>query len=325
MNIGRRAFLAGAAALALPASVRADAAPLRIGTLKFGTLNWLLQTMRGEGIAAREGVAFQGVDFAGGQATTVALQAGDVDLIVSDWLWALRRREDGEPLRFSPFSNALGAVMVAKDGPIRALSDLKGRRIGVAGGALDKSWLLLRAYAEARAGFDLAAAAEPVYGAAPLVSEQLALGRVDAVLTFWPYAARLDARGFSRLLDMKDVVAGLGISPTPPLVGFVWREAIEAEKAPALAAFFRAVAAANGVLATSDAPWDRIRPIMQAADDAEFARLRDYFRAGIPPAFDAGALKACEQLYGVLAETGGPELVGPKPGFDPALFAPLKA
>lgn len=325
MMLSRRTLLAGAAALAaLPAHAGAEPPKLRIGTLKFGTLNWLLETMRGEGLVAREGLAIESVDFASGQATTVALQAGDIDLIVSDWLWAMRRRGDGEMLRFAPFSNALGALMVAANSPVRALSDLKGRKIGVAGGALDKSWLLLRAYASERAGIDLATVAEPVYGAAPLVSEQLALGRIDAVLTFWPYAARLDAKGFTRLMDMKDVIGGLGISPAPPLVGFVWNERIMKEKGEALAGFFRAIAAANRVLATSDRAWERIRPLMQAADDAEFAKLRDYFRAGIPGSFDAGALGACERLYQVLARTGGEELVGRKPGFDPALFGPVK-
>lgn len=325
MMLSRRTLLAGAAALAaVPAYAAGEPPKLRIGTLKFGTLNWLLETMRGEGLVAREGLNIESVDFASGQATTVGLQAGDIDLIVSDWLWAMRRRSDGEMLRFAPFSNALGALMVAANSPVRALSDLKGRKIGVAGGALDKSWLLLRAYASERAGIDLAAVAEPVYGAAPLVSEQLALGRIDAVLTFWPYAARLDAKGFTRLMDMKDVIGGLGISPSPPLVGFVWNERIMKEKGEALAGFFRAAAAANRVLATSDAAWERIRPLMQAADDAEFIKLRDYFRAGIPGGFDAGALGACERLYAVLARTGGEELVGPKPGFDSALFGPVK-
>jgi NitT/TauT family transport system substrate-binding protein len=325
MMLSRRTLLIGAAALAaLPAHAAGEPPKLRIGTLKFGTLNWLLETMRGEGLVAREGLNIESVDFASGQATTVGLQAGDIDLIVSDWLWAMRRRSDGEMLRFAPFSNALGALMVAANSPVRALSDLKGRKIGVAGGALDKSWLLLRAYASERAGIDLAAVAEPVYGAPPLVNEQLALGRIDAALTFWPYAARLDAKGFTRLMDMKDVIGGLGISPTPPLVGFVWNERIMKEKGEALAGFFRAAAAANRVLATSDAAWERIRPLMQAADDAEFVKLRDYFRAGIPGTFDAGALGACERLYQVLARTGGEELVGPKPGFDPALFGPVK-
>lgn len=323
----RRGLLAAAAGLlAAPLLARAqEASPLglRVGALKFGTLNWLVETIRAEGLDQREGLALEGVDFASGQATTVALQAGDVDLIVSDWLWALRRTSDGEPMRFAPFSNALGAVMVAADGPVKTLEDLRGRRIGVAGGALDKSWLLLRAYGMAKSGMDLARAAEPVYGAPPLVSEQLALGRVDAVLTFWPSAARLDARGFARLVDVGQMITGLGIAPVPPLVGFVWRNAVLAEKGAAIAAFLRAAAAANRVLASNDAAWERIRPLMQAADDAEFVRLRDYYRAGIPGSFGEAERASCAKLYEVLAQIGGPELVGPTPRFDRTLFGPV--
>ncbi|WP_428029584.1 ABC transporter substrate-binding protein [Ancylobacter sp.] len=323
----RRTLLAGAAALlAVPSLARAQGGPplgLRVGTLKFGTLNWLVETIRAEGLDTREGLALESVDFASGQATTVALQAGDVDLIVSDWLWALRRSNDGERMRFAPFSNALGALMVAADGPVKKLDDLRGRRIGVAGGTLDKSWLLLRAYSKAKIGVDLASAAEPVYGAPPLVSEQLPLGRVDAVLTFWPYAARLDARGFARLMDVSEMITGLGIAPVPPLVGFVWRNAAMAERGAAIAAFLRAAAGANRVLATSGAAWERIRPLMQAADDAEFARLRDYYRAGIPGSFGEAERVSCGKLYEVLAQIGGPELVGPNPGFDRSLFGPV--
>ncbi|MBB3770194.1 NitT/TauT family transport system substrate-binding protein [Angulomicrobium tetraedrale] len=332
--LSRRALLAAAAALPVAASLRALPAmaqapapaslpALRIGTLKFGTLNWLVETIRADGFDTRENLPLTSVDFAGGQATTVALQAGDIDLIVSDWLWAMRRRNDGEPLRFAPFSTALGAVMVATDGPVKSLADLKGRKLGVASGALDKSWLLLRAYGRKLFGADLAEVAEPVYGAPPLVSEQLALGRVDAVLTFWPYAARLDARGFKRLIDMKEVVTGLGIDPVPPLVGYVWRNAIMAEKGASVAAFLRAAAAANRVLASSDAAWVRIRPLMQASDDAEFTRLRDYYRAGIPGSFGEAERQSCARLFQVLAELGGAELVGPNPSFDRALFGPI--
>ncbi|WP_371345587.1 ABC transporter substrate-binding protein [Ancylobacter sp. IITR112] len=323
----RRAVLAALAGLLAAAgrlrAQEAQALTLRVGTLKFGTLNWLVETIRTEGFDRREGLALDSVDFASGQATTVALQAGDVDLIVTDWLWAMRRTTDGEPMRFAPFSNALGAVMVAANGPVKALADLRGRRIGVAGGALDKSWLLLRAYGKAKLGVDLASDAEPVYGAPPLVSEQLPLGRVDAVLTFWPYAARLDARGFARLLDVSEMVRGLGIDPVPPLVGFVWRNAVMAERGAAIAAFLRAAAAANRLLATSDSAWERLRPLMQAADEAEFARLRDYYRAGIPGAFGEPERASCARLFDVLAEIGGAELVGPEARFDRTLFGPV--
>ncbi|HSI42335.1 MAG TPA: ABC transporter substrate-binding protein [Xanthobacteraceae bacterium] len=323
MMLSRRAFVAAAAGAALPRAAGA-AAGLRIGALKFGTLTWLVETIEAEGLAAREGLAIERVDYASGQATTVALQAGDVDLIVSDWLWAMRLRGEGEDFRFAPFSNALGALMVGADGPVKTLADLKGRKLGVAGGALDKSWLLLRAYGLSVLGGDLKELAEPVYGAPPLVGEQLMLGRIDAALTFWPFAARLEARGCRRLIDMNEVVAGLGIAPPPPLVGHVWRERTYAAKRPQIEAFFRAAQGANAVLkgtdARADAAWARLRPLMQAGDEAEFAALRRYFIAGIPAGFGPAEIAACDQLYGLLAKLGGPDLVGPKPGFDPALF-----
>ena len=53
-------------------------------------------------------------------------------------------------------------------GPIAALADLQGKTLGVAGGPLDKSWLLLQAYAE-RSGADIAKRSRVVFGAPPLL------------------------------------------------------------------------------------------------------------------------------------------------------------
>ena len=127
MSFLRLRFRGLAAALLLALSlVPAEAATLRIATLKFGTVNWLLDTMAAEGLDARHGVAVERVEFAAPQALTVALQAGEVDLIVSDWLWAMRQRSQGERLAFAPYSSALGALMAPHDGPIRDVADLAG-------------------------------------------------------------------------------------------------------------------------------------------------------------------------------------------------------
>ena len=54
---------------------------------------------------------------------------------------------------------------------------------------------------------------------------------------------------------MTDVLKTLGIEPVPPLVGFVWREEIEAAKKEALTSFLAAVKEGNQILATNDAAW----------------------------------------------------------------------
>ena len=92
------------------------------------------------------------------------------DVIVSDWTWALRQRARGDDLKFFPYSSALGSLMVPKGSTIKSLSDLTGKKIGVAGTGIDKSWILLRAYSRKTLGKDVADFAEPVFGAAPLIS-----------------------------------------------------------------------------------------------------------------------------------------------------------
>lgn len=312
------AGVAAAAALGV-GPVRAEG-PLKIASLKFGTVNWLLDTIRAEAEAKGDPAPFERIDLASTQALTVALQAGQCDLTVSDWPWAMRRRTEGENFRFAPYSAALGALMVAKDSSIGTIADLKDKKIGVAGGPIDKSWLLFRAYAHKHIGGDIAAIAEPVFGAPPLLSEQLRLGRIDAVLTFWNFAARLDAEGYRRLIDVSEVMRQLGLEPPPPMVGFVWREKLFETSGARADAFFRSVAAANETLKTSDAAWERLRPSMQVKSDAEFQRLRDYFRAGVPRPWGEGDLASAQKLFGLLADLGGAEFVGPNPRFDPGLF-----
>jgi len=325
----RRVLLGGFAALAVMPAASPGAAqtlePLKIGSLKFGTVNWLLDTIAGDKLDVRDGVRIERLELASNQALTIALQAGSVDMIVSDWLWAMRQQAEGDSLRFRPYSNALGALMVPGDKGFKSVADLRGKRLGVAGSPLDKSWLLLRAYCRSKFNADLADISEPVYGAPPLLSEQLRLGRLDGVLTFWNFAARLDAAGYRPLIDMVDVLTELGVTPPPPLVGFVWREELLRTKPDQVAGFFRAVTGANQILKTEDAAWERLRPVMGIGSDPEFGRLKAYFRAGIPTPWGLGETQAAERLFGILSELGGPELVGPGTRFDSSLFWVPKA
>ncbi len=320
----RRVLVAGgAAALAtfgLPLTHARAAGTLRIASLKFGSLSWLLETMRTEGFADKLGLNVTIVEVATNQAGPVALLSGEADLIVSDWPWALRQRAMGEQVKFAPYSSALGAIMVAPDSPIKSLADLKGKRLGVAGGAIDKSWLLLRAYSRQALGTDIAQLALPSYGAAPLLTEETRSGRLDAVLNFWTYAARLEGDKYRTILGMDDVLKALGIQPVPSLVGFIWREETEQVKGKEIAAFLTAVEQSNQVLATSDAAWDRIRNLVKPENDLEFAAIKAYYRAGIPAPWTGAETKSAEKLTQVLVGVGGSQLLGNDTQFDPKLF-----
>ncbi|HLB80260.1 MAG TPA: ABC transporter substrate-binding protein, partial [Dongiaceae bacterium] len=92
--------------------------------LKFGTVNWELDVIETHGLDKAEGFDLQVVELAGKDATTVALQAGDVDVIVTDWIWVSRARAEGAAFTFVPYSTAVGGLMVPADSPVRTLADL---------------------------------------------------------------------------------------------------------------------------------------------------------------------------------------------------------
>ncbi|MGL4397065.1 MAG: ABC transporter substrate-binding protein [Hyphomicrobium sp.] len=298
----------------------AAASTVRLTSVKFGSLSWLIETIRAEGLDKKHGLDLQIIEVANNQAAPVALLAGESDVIVSDWTWGLRQRAKGKDLKFSPYSSALGSVMVAKDSDIKSLADLAGKKIGVAGTSIDKSWMLLRAYSKKVIGKDIATIAEPVYGAAPLVTEEFRSGRLAACLNFWTYAARLQGAGSRQLLSIADVIKALDIDPPPPLVGFIWSEGAVRDKGIAVEKLLAAAHDANGVLAKSDAAWERIRGLVKPNSDEEFIAIRDYFRSGIVGGWTAQHTASAEKLTQMLIDLGDTELIGDGTRFDPKIF-----
>jgi len=271
----------------------------------------MLDVVRRHRLDEAERVQIEVVELAASQATQVALQAGRVDTIVGDLLWVARQRAGGADFAFVPYSTALGAIDVPAGSPIRSLDDLAGRRLGIAGTPLDKSWLLLRLLSLQDNGRDLDGAVEKVFGAPPLLGEQLAAGRLDAVLTYWQFAARLEAGGARRLIGMDEVMRALGVAEPVALVGYIVSDAWAASNREGFAAFLRACRRGEEILARSDDEWRAIAPLTGAAGDPELIRLREAFRAGIPPR--QPNLPAAERLYALLARIGGEALAGPSP------------
>lgn len=295
------------------------AAKARIGVLKFGTVSWELDTITHHGFDGENGVELDITYFAGEDATNVAMLAGDLDIIVTDWLWVSRQRAAGEDITLIPYSSAVGAIMVKEASPIRAVTDLTGRKIGVAGGPIDKSWLLLQAFCQRDHGIDLAAQNDIVFGAPPLISEKAMQGELDAVLNFWHFCARLEARGFRRLIGTNDAAMALGAKGPVSALGYVFHEDWARANPQAIEGFARASAQAKKLLATSDAEWLRLAPIVKA-EGTELEKLRDRYREGIPTRPVAEEEADAAKLYLVLAQVGGQRLVGQSPEMAPGTF-----
>jgi NitT/TauT family transport system substrate-binding protein len=305
-------FAVGVAVAAEPA--------IRVGSLRYGTLSWQLDVISTNALDRKHAIRIEPLELAGAPAAQLALQAGRVDLIVSDWLWVSRQRAEGGDLTFIPFSSALGGLVVPATSKIRDIAGIAGQRLGIAGSAIDKSWLILRLYARSSSGIDLDAVAEKSFGAPPLLSEEMTAGRLDAVLTYWPFAAKLEAKGMRRLLSMSKAISALGIPGDLPLTGYVFSERWARENPAALAAFVAAAREANEVLASSDPEWERIAPLTGAADHAELVKLRDAYREGIPRHWDDSEIQSAAKLYGLLASIGGAALVGSSDNIAPGTF-----
>ncbi|MDX8494116.1 ABC transporter substrate-binding protein [Mesorhizobium sp. VK22B] len=315
----RLAGLGTAAILGSHPIAASAASKVRIGVLKFGTVSWELDTLKEHKFDAANGIDLDVSYFAGEDATNVAILAGAIDVIVTDWLWVSRQRSTGGDVTLAPYSTAVGAIMVKDASPVRTIADLKGKKIGVAGGALDKSWLLIQALARRDHGLDLPAVNDVVFGAPPLISEKAIQGELDAVLNFWHFCARLEANGFRRLIGADDAEKALGASGPVSALGYVFQDKWANQNPDAIRGFLKASAQAKDILAKSDDEWLRLAPIVRA-EGKELAKLRDRYREGIPRRPVAEEAADAGKLYRVLAGIGGERLVGGAPEMAPGTF-----
>jgi len=301
------------------AGVAHAADTVRIAAQKTGTLAWELDVIRAHQLDTKRGLTIETIELASPEAGKIALRGGAADIVVSDWLWVSRERSLSAGLVFYPYSSALGAVMVPPSSPMRTLADLRGKKLAVAGGPIDKSWLVLQAVSK-QDGLDLKAEANVVYGAPTLLAEKTALGEMDATLNYWNICAGLEARGFRRLADVAELIAKLGVSGRPAMIGYVFDEGWAHSKGDAVARFLAAAREAQEILATSDAEWERIAPLTGIRDPQALTIYRDRYREGIARRPVADEEADARVLYRVLRTQGGAELVGPAPQLSPGTF-----
>lgn len=323
LKLTRRSLLAVAGLIAAGSSKAAEGTPVvRLGVLAFGTVRWVASVMLSQGLDRAQGFTLKTETLANNDGAKVALLGNAVDIIVSDWLFVGAERTRGLKFSFAPFSSASGAIVLRQNSGIRSFKDLAHKRLGVAGGPFDKSWMIVRAAARRESGIDLARAAEIVYAAPPLLSAKLKEGDLDAVLTYWNFAAALEVAGLSSLVSVSDCAKALGLPAQPPLIGYVFREAWAEQHEAAIRGFLAASQAAETLLVHSDSAWGPIRPLMDAPDDRLFVALKQRFRAGVVRHAPAEEEQAAERLFAILHSEGGAAATGGLAKLPPGIFWP---
>lgn len=301
--------LSVAAAFAQEGPAQGSAPALTIAAQEAGTVNWELDTIEHHGLDAAEGFDLRVRPVAGSSAGQIAFEAGEVDAIVSDWLWVARQRAAGRDYVFIPYSKAVGGVMVPEASEAETLADLAGGAIGVAGGPLDKSWLILRAYASAEHGMDLVAETTQSFGAPPLIYKTAVDGGLDGAVNYWHWQAKMEAEGMRELVSVETAARALGLDPETPLLGYVLRGETLRESPELAEGLAAASREAKRLLAEDDAAWERLRPLMNADTEAQFEALVAGFRAGIPAEGPVDE-EAAGRMLALMAELGGSDLVG---------------
>ncbi len=278
---------------------------LRIGIQAGGTVEWELSAFP----AKSADFKLETVAVANAEAGKIALQSGAVDMIVSDWLWVANMRAQETDFTFYPYSSTAGALVVANDSPIHNIQDLKGKRLGIAGGELDKNWLLLQALGQ-KESLDLDKSVEKTFGAPPLITEQLKQNRIDAALTYWHFAAKLEATGYRSIIDGKGILKGLGIYENVPSLGYVFKQSWAKEHLTALSAFLKTSADAKKQICSNDATWQKVVPLTKAEDSATQKLLRERYCQGGIEQWGDKQQQAAEQIFNILKTLSNGKLSG---------------
>ena len=283
---------------------------IKIAVLKYGSVNWEYNVIKHHKLNKKNNIKIKKVEITNKDASAVAFLSKSVDIFVTDWIWVSKQRNKGNLVSFYPYSNSAGGLMIKKGEKINSFLDLKNKKIGVAGGSLDKSWLFLRAYAIKKYKKDPLTFFNTSFAAPPLINGLLRNNQLDAGYNYWNYTARLEALGYEEFLTLKDILPYIGIEGELPLIGYVFREGFVQENEVTLKGFIKASNEARKILKTSDNEWLRISEMTGAKNQLMLEKIRDGFRKGIPSDNHQLMRKNIQHAYEILSQIGGEELVG---------------
>ncbi len=179
--------LIGLGVAALPA---AAADKVKVVALQ-GTQLFPVRVMQARGLAAKHGIDMDVMEVAAPPASYTAMQTGDVQIGFTGWIVSALLREKGFPLtNVYPMIGYTNEILVKEPSPIKSIGDLKGKRVGLFGGANSATTWLYRLMVQKFYGFDAMKDSKVFFGAPPLLMGMLDRGDIDAVLLLDPFISQ---------------------------------------------------------------------------------------------------------------------------------------
>lgn len=299
-------MLVGAAATAQ------DTKTIRVGLQAAGTFSWVVHAMHYYGIDAAAGLTLEPVTYASKQATELALRAGEVDVLVDDFVGAVSMRQRGVPVRaVYPYSTATGGVVVRVGGGIDTIADLKGKTIA-ASSLDDKSLLILRALTKVKYGFDPQDDGRTLQAAPWLMAGLLDNGEIDAGLPYWHFVARLVGTGkYKDIMRVTDMLDQLGLRSDLPILVVVARDGADRD---AVRAFLGAMRTTTDRMKADsmDGIWQSIldEELYSLPDPSLFPAVRQRWEDGLPTSWTQSQIDGLVTLVQRLVDVAGSDLVG---------------
>lgn len=206
-QIARRAVLAGGLPLALGfGAAGAGAVQLRIGYQKNGSLLVLKQQISLERRFAGAGVAVSWHEFPSGPPMLEAMNADGIDFGATGDTPPLFAQAAGADLVYAACQPVIGrslAVLVQRDGPVRSLAGLAGKRIGVTKGSSAHA-MLVRVLETAGIAYG---SITPVYLQPPDAMAAFQQGDLDAWCIWDPFFAAAEQDPAFRVLTTAEGIA----------------------------------------------------------------------------------------------------------------------
>ena len=283
---------------------------LKIAVLKFGSVNWELDVLKHHELDKKFNLSLKTIQMTNKDAAAIAFLSDSVDIFVTDWIWVSKQRYLGNKVTFLPYSTAAGALIIKNSNQITDIKDLKNKKVGIAGGSIDKSWLFFRAFFKKKYGEEANIFFKISFAAPPLINGLLKTGDLDAGINYWNYIARLESQGFKSIINIEDILPVLGIKGDLPLIGYVFREELLVKDYDLVKRFLNATNQSRKILEESDKEWNRIMKLTGAKNKDMLITIRNGFRKGIPKSNIEILNENIIKAYDVLKDIGGKQLVG---------------
>lgn len=166
-----------------------------------------VELLEKKGIAKKYQLQIERIMVTGPQGVYINMQTGDFDTAVGSWISTALLRAKGYKVTIAySMHGYTNDVLVRLDSPIKSMTDLKGKNIGIFGGPFAGTTWVLRLEFVKFFGFDPVKESKVHYAAPPILMAMLEKGELDAILNLDPQAIRMLETGNFRSLGNMDEI-----------------------------------------------------------------------------------------------------------------------